>query len=465
MATFAVVGHPNKGKSSIVATLAENERIAISPTPGTTQQATQFTFSVDEQPLYHLVDTPGFQRAAAVLDWLNEHASDASDRADTVRSFVDGHADDPRFHDECELLRPILAGAGILYVVDGTKPYGAEYEVEMQILQWTGQPRMALINLIGDGDYVDEWRRGLGQYFSIVRVFDAMRADFTARVQLLQAFAELDEAWRGEMQTAIAALEQERMHRLQRSAAEIAAALLDCLSYTAQAPLGDDADANAVGERLREDLLQKIRDREQRVRDAVQGLYRHEALERQEAGLRLLDVDLFTREGWELFGLSKTQLMITGSLTGAVAGLGIDALVGGATLLLGAGIGAVLGGVGSWLASDEIAKTEVLGSTLGGQLLRVGPVRAANFPWVFIGRAWVHHHMVAERNHALRDALSSRLEAGQNLMDGVPDDVRQQLARCLSKIQKSGRSLAAEGELGAHLLALLQTPLSVDVGA
>ena len=124
MATFAVVGHPNKGKSSIVATLAENEQIAISPTPGTTRNATSFTFAVDERPLYNLVDTPGFQRAAAVLDWLRSHETDASSRADVVRRFVESHADDPRFHDECELLRPILAGAGILYVVDGSVPYG-----------------------------------------------------------------------------------------------------------------------------------------------------------------------------------------------------------------------------------------------------------------------------------------------------------------------------------------------------
>ena len=71
--------------------------------------------------------------------------------------------------------------------------------------------------------------------------------------------------------------------------------------------------------------------------------------------------------------------------------------------------------------------------------------------------------MVAERNHALRDALSSRVEAAQNLMDQVPDELRQNLARCLAGIVKSGRSLGAEGELSAHLLQLLQTPLSPEV--
>ena len=34
---FAVVGHPNKGKSSIVSTIAQKDNIAISPRSGTTQ--------------------------------------------------------------------------------------------------------------------------------------------------------------------------------------------------------------------------------------------------------------------------------------------------------------------------------------------------------------------------------------------------------------------------------------------
>ena len=131
--TFAVVGHPNKGKSSIVATLAEDERLAIGPAPGTTRRAAAHTFSIDGQPQYVLVDTPGFQRAGAVLEWLEARATTASARAQLVADFVREHEGDPRFHDECELLRPIVDGAGILYVVDGSKPYGSEYELEMQI--------------------------------------------------------------------------------------------------------------------------------------------------------------------------------------------------------------------------------------------------------------------------------------------------------------------------------------------
>ena len=66
--------------------------------------------------------------------------------APSSREFLQAHVSDARFHDERELLRPIVEGAGILYVVDGSRPYGRQYEAEMEILRWTGRPRMALIN-------------------------------------------------------------------------------------------------------------------------------------------------------------------------------------------------------------------------------------------------------------------------------------------------------------------------------
>ena len=61
---FAVVGHPNKGKSSVVATLAQNDSIAIAMEPGTTRDSHRYPMKVDDVTLYELIDTPGFQRPA-----------------------------------------------------------------------------------------------------------------------------------------------------------------------------------------------------------------------------------------------------------------------------------------------------------------------------------------------------------------------------------------------------------------
>jgi len=170
---FAVVGHPNKGKSSIVSSLALDDSVQIGDTPGTTQVKRGFPLRVDGKIIYELFDTPGFQRARRVLAWLNAQESVTADKkSDVVRRFVHEHQNQDAFRDEIELLKPILAGAGIIYVVDASKPYGPEYEVEMEILRWCGQPSMAILNLIGEEDYRDQWKSALGHYFRLVRTFN-----------------------------------------------------------------------------------------------------------------------------------------------------------------------------------------------------------------------------------------------------------------------------------------------------
>ncbi|MEM1436187.1 MAG: DUF3482 domain-containing protein [Pseudomonadota bacterium] len=466
---FAVIGHPNKGKSSIVATLAEDDSIHVSPIPGTTRKARSFRFEVDGEVLYELIDTPGFQRARELLAWLEAREGAASERPELVARFVAEHADDERFADECELLRPLVQGAGILYVVDGAKPYGREYELEMEVLRWTGRPRMALINLIGEGDYVAEWRDALGQYFSIVREFNAVFADFDKRLELLEGFAALDDGWRAPLRRATQILAQERDQRLEDSATEIADLLCDVLTMTEQRRLpgdGESADRSlrvTLEAELTESLKGRIRRREQRSRRAVAELYRHFDLSEAASGeeARVLDAELFTEESWQIFGLSRQQLVVTGAVSGAVAGSGFDLLLGGSSLMLGAGVGAALGGVGAWFGGDELAKVRVLGQRLGGKTLQVGPVSEPNFPWVVLGRAWVHQHLIAERNHARREALAVDLHGAGNSTDRLPADLRRRLARSFARLRRDGSDADRRAELTALLVTLLvQDPMA-----
>ena len=67
---FAVVGHPNKGKSSIVSTIAQNDAIVISPRSGTTRDTQRYDITIGAAS-YTLADTPGFQRPSRALDWLH----------------------------------------------------------------------------------------------------------------------------------------------------------------------------------------------------------------------------------------------------------------------------------------------------------------------------------------------------------------------------------------------------------
>ena len=411
---FAIVGHPNKGKSSIVSTLAQDESVAISPVPGTTVGNRRYPMIVDDETLYVLVDTPGFQRARAALEWMQNQPGSSRDRPAIVRRFVELHRDDPRFAAECSLLEPVLDGAGILYVVDGSRPFGEDYEAEMEILRWTGQPSMALINMIGSSDHSEEWSNALGQYFRIVRVFNALTADFDKRVQLLLAFGQLREAWREPLQRAVQLLEEEQGRRRKLAARLIAESLSQMISLTRRRRLTGAADRSTeIRTSLQQEYKQALIALESQCRSDVEQVYSHRHLERHEALVQLLDEDLFATQTWSLFGLTREQLVGTGAVGGAAAGGVVDVVTGGHSLLLGAGIGGLIGAVSAWFTADRVADIRVLGLPLGGKELCVGPMRNINFPYVVLGRALLHHKMVEDRTHACRGPMELAQAPGE----------------------------------------------------
>jgi len=448
--TFAVVGHPNKGKSSIVSTLARDDSVRVAPEPGTTIRCRYFPMEIDRRVLYQLVDTPGFQRARQAMAWMKQHETTAAGHRGIVRAFVDAHRGQDRFVDECQLLTPLLEGAGILYVVDGSVPYGPEYESEMEILRWSGQPRLALINPIRETDHIEEWRRALGQYFNVVRVFDALDADFTKQIELLRAFGQIEEPWQPGLNQAVEILIADRRAKQHRAAREIVAMLRDIVTLSVSRDLADENDAEVSKPSLIEKYKQKMRDREQTCRNRVQSIYDHHSIDREEPAFEILEQDLFAMKSWYLWGLSRSQLMVTGIASGALAGGVLDSMLGGTSFLAGTAIGAVSGGAAAWLGAGRLAKFEVMRMRLGGARLQFGPSKNVNLPFVILGRAMYHHELVANRTHAQRGPLTmtameertidtarlkkfgslfEKLRKGDDVNDMLTDDINDLLAK------------------------------------
>ena len=438
---FAVVGHPNKGKSSIVATLSQNDAIAIALEPGTTRQQQRYPMTVDQQLLYTLVDTPGFQRPRRVLQWLEAHSVSASDRPETVRAFVREHEGDTRFVDECELLKPIIEGAGIIYVVDGSVPYSAEHEAEMTILRWTGRPSLALINSIGDDDYSDTWQAALGQFFQVVRKFDAVRAPFAQHLSLLKAFGQLEPAWEQPLQQAVEHLASQREHRQHQAAALIAEALIAMMSFQETRTLPDQqatTDPQALENNLRERWYQHQRQREQTLRADIETLYQHQHIQRQEAELEWhSEHDLFSESTRQAWGVSKGYLATAGFGAGAVSGAGIDALTFGSSMGAGALLGGLAGAVGSYLYGDRLTlPTLKIGPLKNGlKTARLGPVQDPQFGYVVLGRAVDHWWHIAMRNHAGRELLELE-PTDQHWLEGLDKSHRRSIQRTLDKCRK-----------------------------
>ncbi len=432
---FAVVGHPNKGKSSIVSTLAFDDSVQISDTPGTTTKKRSFPLKVDGKVLYELFDTPGFQRARRVLAWLKKHDVSADKRHEVVQAFINEHKEDERFNDEVELLEPIMAGAGIIYVVDSSKPYGEEYEAEMEILRWTGQPSMALINLIDDTNYVEEWKRALGQYFKMVRRFNPMKATFSQHLLLLESIAQLKEEWVVPVGESIVLFKRFHTQMLEESATAITKLMQHTLSHVEQYPLSETdatkSEENEVQLRYKEVLRKLEKESQQRI----ERIWKHNHLEKEQEKLLFDGMDLFSEQSASIFGLTRKELLITGATGGAMTGAGIDLLLGGSTFLLGSALGAVLGGSSAFLGFNELSDVKVLGKSLGKRYLEVGPMENINFPYILLGRTLFHANMIANRSHAMRDRV--QLSKNDTFKEKWLDE---ELRKSLEKYHKMFRS-------------------------
>ena len=439
---FAVVGHPNKGKSSIVATLSQNDAIAIALEPGTTRARHAYPLKVDGKVLYTLVDTPGFQRPRRVLEWLEAHSVSASDHSETLKAFVVQHKDDDRFVDECELLTPLIEGAGLIYVVDGSVPYNAEHEAEMTILRWTGRPSLALINSIGSDDYSDAWQSALGQFFQVVRKFDAVHAPFAQHLSLLRAFGQLEQAWEGTLETATEHLLKQREQRQSQSAVMIGDALSDMMSFQQKRTFAayeklDEKDTE-LSKALSKKWYEHQRAREQKLRVSIERLYQHNTIEREEETLNWSsEHDLFSQDSRSDWAVSKRYLATAGFGAGALGGVGIDALTFGASFGTVALVSGVIGAAGSYYYGGKLLEPVLKIAKLkdGLQTATFGPVQDSQFAYVVLGRAVDHWYHISQRNHAGRETLSLKNNEG-HWIDGLSKESRRSIQKALDKCRK-----------------------------
>lgn len=134
---FAVIGHPNEGKSSVLSTLAEDDSVVISPLPGETRICRTFPITIDGKPIINLVDTPGFQNPRRILAELKKKSASG---LESFKKLLEKEALTRELSDDRELLQPVINGAAIIYVVDGSRPLRTVDKIEMELLRLTGQP-------------------------------------------------------------------------------------------------------------------------------------------------------------------------------------------------------------------------------------------------------------------------------------------------------------------------------------
>jgi len=269
----------------------------------------------------------------------------------------------------------------------------------------------------------------------MVRTYNPMTAGHEEHVQLLESMAQLKEAWTKPIKKAIVALEKLQEQKIESTVITLSDYMLEVLSLVHTQNIYGEEVSEEEEEEAKRKYREKIVAYEMDERHAVEKIWRHSDIQKQENALVLDEVGLFSEESVSIFGLSQKELILTGASAGAITGAGIDLLTAGHSLFLGSIVGGIVGGVGAMFGFDNLYEVKVLGQSLGKRELSVGPMQNLNFPYVLLGRGLYHASVIAKRSHAKRDALSLDSESFTGKI--IDAEMRKELEKIHGKLRKA----------------------------
>ena len=458
---LAIMGHPNAGKSSVVATLTENDRIAIDQRAGTTTESDIYPVIIDGQTVIEFIDTPGFQNPSAILEWFQAHEG----QPDLAGAFVRAHRADPLFAHDCALLEPVAAGAGIILVVDGSKRIKEKDRIEIELLRLTARPRMAILNnLTNQPRHLNQWQDALNKAFNSVREFNAHRATYAERIKLLNALKNIDQRWEPRLEQTIDAFARDWERRTDQAAMTILDLLRESLSYRySQCIKNSQLVFKSGQERAKAQVMKAfgdgLRALEAKAQEQIRANFRHNVWNL--APDSILGQDLLSEDLSKALGISRGQLAMAGIAAGAASGATIDLATAGSSLGAAAFLGAAAGGVLGYMGGNALAKLDIE-KDAGTQRFTVGPVSNPKFPFILLDRIilysaramnWSHGRQAADE--AAPDRIPDKAIPGKGFTEALSVQQQRELAKFFSDARR-GKLHDREDSCRALIKAILR---------
>jgi GTPase Era involved in 16S rRNA processing len=445
--TYAAIGHPNEGKSSVISALTENDTIRISPTPGETVSCATYTLNVNGRDVLNLIDTPGFQNPSAILEWMDAWGGS---EADLLPAFLTEHASQPDFHHDRELMSPLTSQTGILYVVDASRPLREVDRQEMEILRRTGLPRLALLNLkSSDRNFLPDWEEALSRRFNLIREFDAHHVSFSGRLDLLDALAELTPQHKEHLQSVKTSLQEEWDHRITEAGLVLETLWLRALRHTTKKTYDPERPEAPQFEEARAEFQEEIRTFERNAHRELRGITQHRSLPPEGPPDSPFSGELFAEKVWRMLGFSRRQLATASALTTAALGASLDLAAGGITFGVFTAAGLVAGGLGGWMGSRKLGERRLPfpgGGSLAKEQIVVGPITNPQLLFILLDRGLLYVQRLLAWSHGRRDnqAFLESLFLKEGLTKTWPDSERSTLIRWIKTHARPGHSKAEE---------------------
>jgi hypothetical protein len=463
---FAIVGHPNEGKSSVVSTLAEDDKVRISPYPGETVECMSFPVFIDNKEIIRFVDTPGFQNPGKTLDWMKNYSDK---NLNILTAFIEENYGNKDFEDEIKLLFPISQGACIIYVADGSRPVRTIDKMEIEILRLTGRPRMAVLNIKEDEkNYLNDWKHEFIKHFNSVRIFNAHTATYRERIALLESLKAIHQDWQDEIGKVVNAFKNDWEKRAEQSAEYILSFLKESISFTIKKSTSDRTKAEELKNKLVQIYKKKLVNLEKQCCEKIKKLYKHNIFNYYLPDYSILNEDLFDKKNLEILGLKSGQLAVAGGFAGGMVGAVADGAFHGISFGVFTAIGGAAGAGYAYLKKNSVADVKIAGMKLGNLKITVGPCKNIQLFYVIMDRILIYYSHVINWAHGKRDDNQSKLDEKTKKI-GFSSELKNEDRKIFdrffkqaTKINSSKKEDISEKEL---IIAIKNILLSISEGS
>ncbi len=457
---YAIVGHPNEGKSSVVATLAEDDEVRISDKPGETLRCREVPLRIGGVDCIHFVDTPGFQNPRKVQAVFEEAVAAGSN---PIEAFLKETRGDPAMGHDRELLGPLAAGVGVIYVVDASRPPGAVDRAEIEVLRLSGLPRIAVLNhkRKTGRDWKKEWSEICQRAFNATREFNAHEAPFEARLRFVENLRLVDAAHEAVLESVVERMKADREERMDALVTGLMRWIGEALSHRYTMKLRMGANREDSAERARAGYWRELDRMEKRIWAEFRTLLKHHRVRFELANDELLAEDVGSEKTWQVLGLTRRQLTVAAAVMGAGVGVAVDSALAGLGFGIFTAIGAATGAASVHFFGHELPKIEVAGFRIGADRIVAGPSRSPQFPFVILDRSLLYLQVLLARTHARRDPVTVEGEPGESklgIVAALSDSDRKQFAKWFKKV-RSGTSPGESSEVSSEVRAIVRRVL------
>lgn len=362
-ATFAVIGKPNNGKSSIISALTFDDRIEIADEIGTTKKSTKYSYRYNEKDECSYFDTPGFEDAEHIWFYIKKQEKTSYSIKQILENYINEYGNDSSTIKDREILNAIIDSDFLVFIINISDEFNLNViGYELEIFKELKKRTVILFNQVNkDKDYSSKWEDELKKYNLVnIHKIDPLNSQHSNIINILKSLYSIDSEIydKQQLDNVIRTYKTHYNQNLEKSSELISEYLREVLQIEVNTTR-NEFDSDKGYELIQKEINKKEKDIQKKLSN-LWGYYQVKVEDKREN---------YDHKINKKISLSKKERTIIGAtasaITGCIAvGTTTGLLSGGLGAPAGAGIGfvsgALVGGIGGFFSDGKLYEINLL---------------------------------------------------------------------------------------------------------